>query len=351
MELLEKEEKHIGYVFRKIGDCLLIVFFVYTCSGLLLVRKIFERDLILSPVNVIACVLYLIVSIAIICRVIIVLTGRYMSVPVLHKYLSRSEVRKLFENEHFEKPEEFKGTLLENKVYVSEHWLCLYHHFVRRDKVVFMWETSRGGMHSSFRPFVINVLYGSGDTFHFDGDDWRYFHKRWEEMEIFWYFLARSIAGGTQRSCSHRFYLREITEACRKNFPTKEEKRQFFLSREGLNAVMGQIEELYKETDLDNFAFIKLIDQAAWILSEREKDDNYKIFGERYGKMREYLENLRREYVKNTLDTKKVCLNIVRMLNHGDDEELANAIAAVNSYYQEHLYSEEKRKRRRKRKF
>jgi predicted site-specific integrase-resolvase len=67
--------------------------------------------------------------------------------------------------------------------------------------------------------------------------------------------------------------------------------------------------------------------------------------------MREYLENLRREYVKNTLDTKKVCLNIVRMLNHGDDEELANAIAAVNSYYQEHLYSEEKRKRRRKRKF
>jgi hypothetical protein len=263
-----------------------------------------------------------------------------MSVPVLHKYLSRSEVRQLFENEHFEKPEEFKGTLLENKVYVSEHWLCLYHHFVRRDKVVFMWETSRGGMHSSFRPFVINVLYGSGDTFHFDGDDWRYFHKRWEEMEIFWYFLARSIAGGTQRSCSHRFHLREMTEACRKNFPTKEEKRKYFLSKEGLNADMGQIEELYKETDLDNFAFIKLIDQAAWILSEREKDDNYKIFGERYGKMREYLENLRREYVKNTLDTKKVCLNIVRMLNHGDDEELANAIAAVNRYYQEHIYSE-----------
>jgi hypothetical protein len=43
MELLEKEEKHIGYVFRKIGDCLLIVFFVYTCSGLLLVRKTFEE--------------------------------------------------------------------------------------------------------------------------------------------------------------------------------------------------------------------------------------------------------------------------------------------------------------------
>ena len=191
MELLEKEERHIGYVFRKIGDCLLIVFFVYTCSGLLLVRKIFERALILSPVNVIACVLYLIVSVAIICRVIIVLTGRYMS--------------ELFENEHFEKPEEFKGTLLENKVYVSEHWLCLYHHFVRRDKVVFMWETSRGGMHSSFRPFVINVLYGSGDTFHFDGDDWRYFHKRWEEMEIFWYFLEHCGRDGKKLQSSLSF--------------------------------------------------------------------------------------------------------------------------------------------------
>ena len=89
-----------------------------------------------------------------------------------------------------------------------------------------------------------------------------------------------------------------------------------------------------------DFEFAKLIEQALLILSEREKDDNYKIFWERYGKMREYLENLRREYVKNTLDTKKVCLNIVRMLNHGDDEELANAIAAVNRYYQEHIYSE-----------
>ena len=30
----------------------------------------------------------------------------------------------------------------------------------------------------------------------------------------------------------------------------------------------------------------------------------------------------------------------MRMIDHGDDEELQNAIVAVNRYYQEHIYSE-----------
>lgn len=76
------------------------------------------------------------------------------------------------------------------------------------------------------------------------------------------------------------------------------------------------------------------------ILSERKADDNYKIFQDRYGKMMEYLEKLRSAYEKKTIDITKVCLNIVRMLDHGDDEELQNAIVAVNCYYQEHIYSE-----------
>ena len=90
----------------------------------------------------------------------------------------------------------------------------------------------------------------------------------------------------------------------------------------------------------ENAAFIKLIDQAVLILSERKADDNYKIFQDRYGKMMEYLEKLRSAYEKKTIDITKVCLNIVRMLDHGDDEELQNAIVAVNRYYQEHIYSE-----------
>ena len=86
--------------------------------------------------------------------------------------------------------------------------------------------------------------------------------------------------------------------------------------------------------------FSKLIDLAVLILSERKADDNYKIFQDRYGKMMEYLEKLRSAYEKKTIDITKVCLNIVRMLDHGDDEELQNAIVAVNCYYQEHIYSE-----------
>ena len=77
----------------------------------------------------------------------------------------------------------------------------------------------------------------------------------------------------------------------------------------------------------ENAAFIKLIDRAVLILSEREKDENYKIFHDRYGKMMEYLEKLRSPYMKKTIDKTKVCLNIV-------------PIVAVNRYYQEHIYSE-----------
>ena len=339
MELLEKEERYIGYVFRKIGDCLLIAFFIYTYPGLVLVRKIFESDLILKPENVIACVLYLVVSIAIICRIIIVLTGRYLSVPVLHKYLSRSEVRQLFENEHFEQPAELKGTLLEGDVFVSEHWLCLYHHFIRRDKAAYMWKSFRG-TYSSHKPFVLHVLYGSGDVFHFDGEDWRHFEKRWEEFDLFWHYLACNIAGGTDRSLGYYFLRDALKETCRRNFPTKEAKRDYFMSKDGLKEERDLIEKLYVETDLENFAFIKFIDQAVLILSEREKDDNYKTFQARYGKMRIYLEDLRRAYIKKTLKSKKQCLSVVRMLDHGDDEELQNAIVAVNRYYQEHIYSE-----------
>ena len=262
-----------------------------------------------------------------------------MSVPVLHKYLSRSVVRRLFENEHFEKPAEFKGTLFENYVYISEHWLCLYHHFILRDKAAYIWER-RGGMHESFKPFILNILYATGDITGFPGDDMRHFDNKWEEYEVFWHYLACNIAGSTERGCSYHIHRHRLAEACRRNFPTKEAKRDYFMSKDGLKEEWDLIEKLYGETDLENFAFIKLIDQAVLILSEREKDDNYKTFQARYGKMRIYLEDLRRAYIKKTIKNKKICLSAVRMIDHGDDEELQNAIVAVNRYYQEHIYSE-----------
>ena len=67
--------------------------------------------------------------------------------------------------------------------------------------------------------------------------------------------------------------------------------------------------------------FIELLDQAAAILQKKELDDDYAVFRERYVKIRVYLD-------------------IVRMIDHGDDDELQDAIAAVNRYYQENIYEE-----------
>lgn len=86
--------------------------------------------------------------------------------------------------------------------------------------------------------------------------------------------------------------------------------------------------------------FIELIDQAAAILQKKELDDDYAAFRERYVKIRVYLENLHKAYVNKTLDNTRICLDIVRMIDHGDDDELQDAIAAVNRYYQENIYEE-----------
>ena len=86
--------------------------------------------------------------------------------------------------------------------------------------------------------------------------------------------------------------------------------------------------------------FIELIDQAIAILQKKEMDDNYAVFRERYEKMRMYLENLRKAYVNKTLDNTRICLDIVRMTDQGDDDELQDAVAAVNRYYQDKIYEE-----------
>lgn len=86
--------------------------------------------------------------------------------------------------------------------------------------------------------------------------------------------------------------------------------------------------------------FIELIDQAIMVIQKKEEDCKYRIYNERYGKMRVYLENLRNAYINKTLNNTKICLNIVRMIDHGDDDELQDAIVAVNRYYQENIYVE-----------
>lgn len=249
MDLLNKEEKYFKHVLRKIADILLIIFFVYTSITIL--RRLYIGDMSATIGNIIFVVIYLAVSSAAICRCIIVLTGRYMSVPVLHKYLSRSEVRRLFENEHFEKPAEFKGTLFENYVYVSEHWLCLYHHFILRDKVAYIWER-RGGAHESFKPFILNILYVTGDTTSFPGDDTQHFYNKWEEFDVFWHYLACNIAGGIERMCSNSKNRDFLIDTYHKSNQTKKEKKQCFISQESLKVDTEQMKKLFVNIDLGN---------------------------------------------------------------------------------------------------
>ena len=49
---------------------------------------------------------------------------------------------------------------------------------------------------------------------------------------------------------------------------------------------------------------------------------------------------IQEQYVNKTLDNTRICLDIVRMIDHGDDDELQDAIAAVNRCYQENIYEE-----------
>lgn len=86
--------------------------------------------------------------------------------------------------------------------------------------------------------------------------------------------------------------------------------------------------------------FIDLIDQAIKVIHKKETDEHLAIFRDRYARMLEYLEKLRNAY-NDKIDNKNICLSIVRMIDHGDDDELQNAIAAVNRYYQKYLYEEQ----------
>ena len=246
MDLLKKEEKYVDYVLRRIGDIFLIIFFGYLSLHVL--GRLYTGDMEATIGNILFGAIFVAVSAVVIYRAIIVLTGRYLSVPVLHKYMSRSEVRQLFENEHFEVPVEFKGTSFEGKVYISEHWLCLYHHFILRHKVGYIWgelRTERGAF-----PFIVNVLYSAGDTTSFPGDDIEHFDDKREEYDAFWHYLARNIAGGIERTCSDSKNLDDLVNACKKWYPTKEDRKQCLTSPEPLIIDPEQMRELFANIDV-----------------------------------------------------------------------------------------------------
>ena len=86
--------------------------------------------------------------------------------------------------------------------------------------------------------------------------------------------------------------------------------------------------------------FIELINNTECIIdNEMGRAENY-IFVERYTKMLTYLRKLDEAYRLDKINKGCICLNIVRMLNHGDSEQLVNAVSELNHYYQKNIYQD-----------
>lgn len=86
--------------------------------------------------------------------------------------------------------------------------------------------------------------------------------------------------------------------------------------------------------------FIKLIDEAIMIIRTEEKQECNYIFVDRYQRMVDYLQKLEIAYKSGKMNRKNLCLNIVRMLDHGDSEKIQDAVSRINHYYQENIYEE-----------
>lgn len=86
--------------------------------------------------------------------------------------------------------------------------------------------------------------------------------------------------------------------------------------------------------------FIELINDAIIVIGKEKSINEKQNFADRYTKMIEYLEKLKVAYQLEKMNRKSICLNIVRMLDHGDSEILQEAVTKVNHYYQENIYEE-----------
>lgn len=86
--------------------------------------------------------------------------------------------------------------------------------------------------------------------------------------------------------------------------------------------------------------FEKLIDNAIMILGKEMNKKEYSIFSDRYMRIDNSLRQLKTAYKIGNMNKKSICLNVVKMINHGDSEELQSAITEVNHYYQDYIYME-----------
>ena len=84
--------------------------------------------------------------------------------------------------------------------------------------------------------------------------------------------------------------------------------------------------------------FVRLIDEALCTIKKEAKDESRAIFFDRYEKMIIYLEKVKIVYLEKRLKNDNVYLSIVKMLDHGDSEEMQEAVYRINDYYREKIY-------------
>lgn len=86
--------------------------------------------------------------------------------------------------------------------------------------------------------------------------------------------------------------------------------------------------------------FVELINKAIKEISVELEKDEKKIFSNRYLRMISYLEKLSIAFQNDKLNRNNICLSVVRMVDHGDSENVKDAVSAVNHYYQDNIYED-----------
>lgn len=89
--------------------------------------------------------------------------------------------------------------------------------------------------------------------------------------------------------------------------------------------------------------FLELINNTKSILDMEMSMSENAIFVERYTKMQNYLQRLEEAYKIEKINKGRLCLDIVRMLDHGDSEQLVKAVSELNHHYQKNLYQKNSR--------
>ncbi|MDD3361676.1 MAG: hypothetical protein PHW34_08395 [Hespellia sp.] len=161
MSELRKTEFHLQYVARKLLFLLLNVVCIYGAVRCVKNRYndwTYQQTILLFVI----AVLLLYVN-----KTLYKMFTSYMCVPKLCNYYNRQELEEILHNENFKKIPELNGTIWENKMYRSEHFIKINYTYIAINLCTAMWRKliviGSGG--SSIE---LNLIYMTGDRVKID---------------------------------------------------------------------------------------------------------------------------------------------------------------------------------------